>query len=169
VCSSDLQVSSGAMNEAAAKIGAQYGQSNIESGINLANQDWLQQYTEANALRTFQQKMLGQGAQNGFSAQQNALQRQMEIAGANTGAINQANAADIASQNQFSSNLLGLAGTAVTYGLMRPGPVQSPTPTPNTSAPTPFPQGQSSMNMPLNYPSPTSYSSPLSLNGGGYR
>lgn len=129
------QVSSGAATLAAAQVGAQYAQSDINYGTNLANQDWSQQYQNANAQLGFQQKMLGQGAQNGFSAAQNALNRTQQNNITNTGAVNQANAANAAQSNNMYNSLLGLGGTAAIYGLRNtvataPMPNSSPTSSP---------------------------------------
>lgn len=66
-------LSSGATAEAAAKAGADIGMQKLQYGTALAGQDWQNQYNNATALQSFQQKMLGQGAMNGFNAVQNAL------------------------------------------------------------------------------------------------
>jgi hypothetical protein len=120
-------VSSGANIQAAADAASKIGLDRLaytnQAGnqeLGLLGQEWQNNYTEANALRSFQQKMLGNGASEGFSASQNALDRQANINTANTGATNQANAAKAAQDNAFSSQLLGLGGTAAIYGMFGP-------------------------------------------------
>ena len=67
------QLSSGATAQAAAEAGAGLGMQKLQYGTQLAGQDWQNQYNNATALQSFQQKMLGQGAAQGFNAVQNAL------------------------------------------------------------------------------------------------
>lgn len=145
-------VSSGAAiaeaNRLAAQLGIQklqyqteQGNTAYERGANDLLGAWQQQYTEANALRGFQQKMLGQGASQGFSAAQAALERSKQTNIANTGAINQAGAAKAAADNALTSQIFGLAGTAGLVGLTggfggggrTSNPSPSPAPTPNSA------------------------------------
>lgn len=135
-------VSSGAAiaaaNRAASELGIQKLGYQTEQGNTAFERDsadllgaWSQQYTEANALRGFQQKMLGQGASQGFSAAQNAIKANADITAANTGAVNQANAAKSAADNALTSNLLGLGTTAgllaLTHGASAAAPKPPPT------------------------------------------
>lgn len=72
------QLSSGAMAAASARTGAEFAQNNLQYGTQMAMQDFGNQYSEASALRNFQMKMMGQGAEQGFNAVQNALQRNQQ-------------------------------------------------------------------------------------------
>lgn len=71
--SANGMLSSGASAAAAARAGTEAGYQRLSYATGLANQDFMQQLSEAEALRGFQQKMLGQGATQGFGAQQGAL------------------------------------------------------------------------------------------------
>lgn len=110
-------VSSGASIQAASDTAAKLGLDKLNyvegqgnKALDLSNSDWQNQYTEANALRSFQQKMLGQGASQGFSSAQSALQRAQQT---NEFNVNNKNSAD-AQANAQSNELLGSIGKAGT-------------------------------------------------------
>lgn len=129
------QLSSGAMVQAtadsAAKLGLeklnyQTGRGDVaygreyEQASNELLGGWQAKYNEANALRGFQQTMLGQGVQQGFSAQQAYLQRKQS--GEQFNATMQFNADQSRKQEQQAmwGALGGLAGTV--GGAMLGGP-----------------------------------------------
>ncbi len=105
--------SSGATAEAAAKAGAGIGMDKLNFGTNLALQDFSQQYSAATALQSFQQKMLGQGATQGFNAVQNALQRNTGIAGQQADLQYKADTANSQSEQGMWGALGSLGGTAI--------------------------------------------------------
>lgn len=156
-------LSSGASAAAAARIGAGYGLQRLDyqnqrgnQQLGLQAQDWQNQYNEANALRNFQQTMLGQGVQQGFSANQAMLNRQQQTNMANTQSQNQAQMFNIGQENAMTSQLFGAAGSlagAYIGGNMIAGAIgkQAAGNMSQMTAPS-FPQGQSQMNMPFNYP-----------------
>jgi hypothetical protein len=120
-------VSSGANIQASADAASKLGMDRLnyttqrgDAALNLENSDWMNQYSEANALRSFQQKMLGEGAGQGFSAAQSALERAQRTGEFNTDAVNRKQAADQTSDNAMLGSLGNLAGTAAVYGLMGP-------------------------------------------------
>lgn len=121
-------ISSGAATQAEALVGAQQGEQKLSyqtqqgnQALDLLGQGWQQQYNEANALQSFQQKMLGQGASQGFSAMQSMLQRNNQNAQFNANATNQKGMSDQASNNALLGAVGGLAGTAI--GGAMAGPV----------------------------------------------
>ncbi len=67
------QLSSGATAQALSNTAANNSKYNLEYGTAMAGQDWQNQFNEANALRSFQNKMIGDSSQQGFNAVQNAL------------------------------------------------------------------------------------------------
>lgn len=123
--------SSGAFNAGLARTAADTAniraQNVYGSDISLANQDYSNQleaanlrYGEASALQNFQQKMLGQITPLGFSASQNALTRNADIALNNAGYQQKL---DINSRNQDSAlfgSLGKLAGTVGGYTIGGP-------------------------------------------------
>ena len=124
--------SSGAFNQGlAAKAGdvamnkLQYMDQRGQNDFAQRMQGYNTRLGEVNALRGFQQTMLGQGVQQGFSAMQNNLQRNMQGQMQNQNLQfqqNQTNANNAAqSQNQMLGALGGLAGTAA--GMFFGGPV----------------------------------------------
>lgn len=106
-------LSSGATAAAMARTAAGTAEQNLNFGANLAGADWQNQFNASNALLNFQQKMLGQGAQQGQSAIQQmwGLNQQSNIA--NAGFQNQANIANQNSQNAMWGAVGQLGGTAL--------------------------------------------------------
>ena len=111
-------LSSGAMNEAIARVGAEQGMQRLGfqgereqfaygQGLN----EYQNRLAEVNALRDFQNTMLGGGIQQGFSAQQANLQRQFQGQMANAEMANQRSLADQQSKNAMLGALGGLAGS----------------------------------------------------------
>lgn len=122
--SANGQFSSGATAQAAANIGAQYAGQELNYATGLANQDFNQQFSNAASLQAFQQKMLGQGALQGFNAVQNALSRNTQLGiaqGQGNNSVGLGNAqlamqAGMYNQNQQNAMfgaLGGLAGTVL--------------------------------------------------------
>lgn len=106
-------LSSGASAAAAAQVGAQYAGQELNYATGMANQDFNQQMSIAQGLQTFQQKMLGQGATQGFNAAQNMLNRNQQAGIANAGYQNQTNQYNTQQQNGMYGALGGLAGTVI--------------------------------------------------------
>lgn len=121
-------LSSGAYAAASARAGAEIGRSKLDyvtgRGDQAYNEDygagadaWNARYTEANALRNFQQKMLGQGASQGFSANQAMLDRNARVNEFNTRAENDRMSYEQSRSDAQDAALFGtvgqLAGTAV--------------------------------------------------------
>ncbi len=103
--------SSGATAAAAARAGADIGMQKLQYGTGMALQDFSQQYNQATGLQAFQQKMLGQGASQGFNAVQNALQRNAGLAGQQADLSFKADQSNQNSSNAMFGALGGLAGT----------------------------------------------------------
>lgn len=115
-------VSSGATIQASADAAAKLGEDRLnyttgegDKALGLLSTDWQNQYTEANALRNFQQKMLGQGATQGFSAYQSLLDRNLNANTTNTKIANDKAIADQASQDALLGAIGKLGGTALGY------------------------------------------------------
>ena len=106
-------ISSGAAVQAAANVGAQYAGQELSYATNLAQQDFNQQLSQATSMQQFQQKMLGQGAQNGFNAIQDTLNRNQQLNLAQAEYNNKANMYNTQQQNQMYGALGGLAGTVL--------------------------------------------------------
>lgn len=111
-------LSSGAYDAASARAGAEIGMSKLNYMDERGNTDygqgldaWNARYTEANALRNFQQKMLGQGAQNGFSANQDMLTRNAHVNMFNTNLKNQKDMYDQQRSDSQDQALFGTLGT----------------------------------------------------------
>jgi hypothetical protein len=106
-------LSSGAANEAFAKVGAD----NAMNKLNYANQNAVRDANvrlgEVNALRDFQNTMLGQVNQQGFSANQANLQRQFQGQAQQNDFANQQNLADQQNKNGLFGSIGSLAGTAI--------------------------------------------------------
>lgn len=68
-------LSSGAMAAASARAATGVAGDRLNYSTGLAVQDFSQKLSETTALQSFQQKMLGQGATQGFNAVQNSLSR----------------------------------------------------------------------------------------------
>lgn len=118
-------LSSGAAAAATARAGADLGLQRLgyqdEQGsqaLGLLSQGWQARYNEANALRNFQNTMLGQGAGQGFSAVQAGLQRNLQRDMTNQQAQQQADALKAQESGQMFGALGSLAGTALgaTFG-----------------------------------------------------
>lgn len=123
--------SSGAFNQGLARsaadlaiqrgqIGAQYAGLRTQTGLDLANQDAQNQFTASNlrfseteALRNFQQKMLGQGVNQGFSAAQNQLGREQQLGMFNANQKTQADMYNQQQRGQMFGALGQLGGTIV--------------------------------------------------------
>lgn len=106
-------ISSGASAEAAAKAGASFAGDKLNYATGLAQNDFNQQLSIAQGLQAFQQKMLGQGATQGFSAVQNALQRNAAKDLAVAGYTNEANRYNTGQENAMYGALGGLGGTVL--------------------------------------------------------
>lgn len=106
-------LSSGATAAAAARAGASIGMDKLNYGTGLALQDFATQYNNASALQSFQQKMLGQGATQGFNAIQNALARNTGINTAQAELQYKADAAESQKQAGLWGSLGALGGTAI--------------------------------------------------------
>ena len=113
-------LSSGAANEAFSKVGAgmamnkldymgQREQNKYQQESNVMNA----RLAEVNALRDFQNTMLGGQINQGFSAQQANLQRQMQGQMFNAEQMNQQRLSDQASKNSMFGAVGSLAGTAI--------------------------------------------------------
>lgn len=112
-------ISSGAQVAAQARNAAQLGMQRLDytnqkgnQQLDLLGSDWQNQYNEANALRNFQQQMLGLGAQQGFSAQQNYLSRNAQTDMYNTGLENERR------MNDYKSNQAMWQGIGSAIGQM---------------------------------------------------
>jgi hypothetical protein len=121
-------LSSGAALAAEARTGAQMGKEKLDymdsregTAYDKGLDDWRARYAEVNALRGFQQKMLGMGVQEGFSANRDALNRDADIKRFNTGAVNDAAKAKQASDDAMFGAIGNLAGTAAMYAIAGPG------------------------------------------------
>jgi hypothetical protein len=108
--------SSGATAAAAAKAGADLGMQKFQYGTGMAMTDFSTQLNQASGLQAFQQKMLGQGATQGFNAVQNALARN---AGVNQQQANLQFQADADNQAQSGAmyGALGQLGGTVLGGM----------------------------------------------------
>lgn len=115
------QLSSGATAEAAAKAAAGIGMDKLNYATGLAGQDWMNQYNIASGLQSFQQKMLGQGAVQGFNAIQNALAGNRGIQQEQANLNFKSDLANQQSQQGLWGGLGALGGTVV--GGMFGGPV----------------------------------------------
>lgn len=154
-------VSSGAMNEASAKVGAQYGMDKLNYMDNRGDasyakgvQGWQAQYNEANALRNFQNTMTGNAAGQGFSAVQAALNRTQQTNGNNATFANQDSLQKQKSSDALFGAIGGLAGTALmgpAGGLIGRAAASGATTGGSNYQPA-FPQGSPTMNQPINYP-----------------
>jgi hypothetical protein len=111
-------LSSGAMNEAVARVGAEQGMAKLgfmgeREGFayNTKLNEMNTRLAEVNALRDFQNTMMGQGVQQGFSAQQANLQRQFAGQQQNAEMANQQRMSDQASSNAMFGAIGSLGGT----------------------------------------------------------
>lgn len=122
------QLSSGAANEAFARVGNENAMNKLNfmgqreefsynTGLNTLNT----RLAETNALRDFQNTMLGGGVQQGFSAQQANLQRQFQGQAMNADMANQRAMADQQNSNAMFGVLGSLGGTVL--GGMFGGPM----------------------------------------------
>ncbi len=107
------QLSSGATMAALSRTGAENARANLNYGTQLAGQDWQNQFNEASALRNFQNTMLGNTANQGFNAVQNALGQNQQINMANAGFQNQQNLQNQQNQNSMWQAVGQLGGTAL--------------------------------------------------------
>jgi hypothetical protein len=157
-------LSSGAEIAAAGRVGADMGMQKLnymtqagDTAFNQGAQGWQARYNEANALRNFQNLMTQGAAGQGFSAVQASLNRNQQTNLTNAGFANQQNLQNQQNDNAMFGAIGGLAGTIGGAALLGPmggmlgGKAGSGAAGGNTAAPS-FPQGQSSMNMPMNYP-----------------
>jgi hypothetical protein len=106
-------LSSGAMNEAAAKVGAEFGRDRLEYTTGMGRDLFNTRLAEVNALRDFQNTLLTGQIQQGFSAQQANLQRQFQGQSANADAANQRSLADQQSKNALFGALGSVGGTVI--------------------------------------------------------
>ncbi len=117
-------LSSGAMAEASARVGADMGMQKLgymsdrgDVAYNQGAQGWQARYNEANALRSFQNLMTGQAAGQGFSAVQAMLGRNNATQNNNASMANQNAMADANRESNTQNAMLGaiggLAGTAL--------------------------------------------------------
>lgn len=111
-------LNSGAANEAFAKVGADNAMNKLSymgdreqysynTGLNVLNT----RLADVNALRDFQNTMLGQGVQQGFSAQQANLQRQFQGQMQNADMANQQRLSDQNSKNALFGALGSVGGS----------------------------------------------------------
>lgn len=121
-------LSSGAMAEASARVGADMGMQKLNymdssetNSFNQGVQGWQARYNEANALRNFQNLMTQGAAGQGFSAVQASLNRNQQSNIANAGFQNQQNMMNQQSDNAMFGAIGGLAGTGL--GMMLGGPM----------------------------------------------
>ncbi len=114
------QLSSGATAAAMARTGADTAYQNLSYGTQLAGQDWTAKFNQANALQNFQQKMLGQGATQGFNAIQNALQQNQQAGLANQNMVLKQNETQQAQSGAMMGALGQLGGTALGGYFMGP-------------------------------------------------
>lgn len=113
-------LSSGAANEAFARVGAEnymnklgYMGDREQYAYNTRLNDMNARLGEVNALRDFQNIMLGQTAQNGFSAQQAALQRQLQGQMQNSGINFKRAMIDQENDSDMMGAVGGLAGGVI--------------------------------------------------------
>jgi hypothetical protein len=113
-------LSSGAANEAFARVGAE----NALNKINYSNQNAVRdaslRLSEVNALRDFQNTMLGQVVPQGFSATQANLQRQFQGQMQNAEFANQQKLSDQGSKNALFGALGTLGGTMIGASMFGP-------------------------------------------------
>lgn len=125
-------LSSGAMDAASARAGAQIGMDKLSyvsnrgdtaynNSTNAGTGAWQARYNETNALRNFQNLMTQGAAGNGFSAVQASLGRTQQTNLTNAGFANQQNMQNQANDNSMLGAIGGLAGTVV--GGMIGGPM----------------------------------------------
>lgn len=105
------QISSGAANEAFAKVGAEQGLNRLNYATENATRDAGLRLAEVNALRDFQNTMLGGQVQQGFSAQQANLQRQFAGQQSNAEMANQRYMQDQGSKNALFGAIGSLGGS----------------------------------------------------------
>lgn len=137
-------LSSGAANEAFARVGAEQGMNKLNymgDREQFAYNDKLNGFNmrlgEVNALRDFQNTMLGGGIQQGFSAQQANLQRQFQGQQANAEMANQKYLSDQASKNAMFGALGSLGGSIIGAGMLGGSLFGSP----KVSTPSPYGNG----------------------------
>ncbi len=113
-------LSSGAMDAAAARVGADYGMQKLDYQNNRESTDynqgvtgWQARYNETNSLRSFQNLMTQGAAGNGFSAVQNMLGRTQQTNMANAGFANQKSMQDQANNNALLGSIGQLGGTLI--------------------------------------------------------
>lgn len=120
-------ISSGAANEAFARVGAEQGMKKLEymgnredvsygRGLN----EMSTRLAEVNALRDFQNTMMGGQIQQGFSAQQANLQRQFQGQAQNAEMANQRSMQDTQSKNALFGALGSLGGTVIGASMFGP-------------------------------------------------
>lgn len=120
-------LSSGAADAAVARVGAQNAQDKLAYMDKQGNtsyqqglDQWNARYTEANALRGFQQKMLGQGVDAGFSANQKMLDRTQQTNQFNANALNTAQQSNNANKSAMLGAFGSVAGTMGAYAMFGP-------------------------------------------------
>lgn len=120
-------LSSGAANEAFARVGNEnalkkldYMGDREQFSYNTKLNEMNTRLVEVNALRDFQNTMLGGKMQQGFSAQQANLQRQLQGSMANAEMANQQRLADQQSSNAMLGSLGSLGGTILGASLLGP-------------------------------------------------
>lgn len=113
-------LSSGAANEAFAKVGAQQGMQKLDymgqreqNAYNMGANELNMRLGEVNALRDFQNTMLGGQIQQGFSAQQANLQRQFQGQSQQLDFMNQQKLADKATNNAMLGAIGSLGGSFI--------------------------------------------------------
>lgn len=106
-------LSSGAANEAFARVGAENANNRLNYMSTNATRDASLRLNEVNSLRDFQNTMLGQVVPQGFSATQANLQRQFAGQQQQNELANQQNLSNQQSSNALFGSLGSLAGTAV--------------------------------------------------------
>lgn len=106
-------ISSGAANEAFAKVGAENGLKRLDYTTNMGKDVFNTRLAEVNALRDFQNTMLTGQVSQGFSAQQANLQRQFQGDAANSEMQNQRFLADQQSKNALFGAVGSLGGSLI--------------------------------------------------------
>lgn len=146
-------ISSGAANEAAAKVGAGLGLDRLkyqtdrgDQALEINRQGWQARLTEVESLRNFQQQMMGMGSQQRFTAAQASLAARRNTTLGLAGISQQQKAADDQSTGQLFGSLGSTLGTAAmlpmyqqlfnpnkAMALPNAGPSALPTPRLNTA------------------------------------
>lgn len=129
-------LSSGAANEAFARVGAENALNKLNYSNQNAVRDASARLAEVNALRDFQNTLLGQGVQQGFSAQQANLQRQFAGQQQQADFANQQNLANQQSKNALFGAVGSLGGTFLGAKMLGGNLFGSAAPAPKLNVPS---------------------------------